>query len=439
MKTELRARPLALLLGGLLIGLVFPSYSWLFAIGIGVGIIYKERLIWVVSLGIFLAVFLSLWRAPVPTLSAGEFRGRIEIHSFPNFNRGKNLYSFETLDSPKQTGILRLDPAVAASPFAILEVAGRANETKTGSLSPTEVKVISRWPIFDWMVRLQRSAIQRTNELYGREDGAWVTALTFNFPSDLSSEEKQNLRFNGTYHMVSASGMHVYVIALLLHWILMQFGIGRHWQILTVFAVLLLYCGMTGFHAPTLRASMMWLVVASAYLFRRSPDGLSALCLSALVWLAFVPSDAFTAGFQLSYIVSGCLLMWFERMRFVGMKKRLLFEAPLVAAVASEPLAAWWFGQILFVSPISNLLIEFPSSAVMILGFASMIPYLGLVAVYIAKPMIWWMQWVTSWTSAVPLVFVTRYSVSPLVLVAYYLFLLWLLLGRMPERRRVFE
>lgn len=431
MLPELKARPLAILLAGLLIGLSFSSISWIFSIGIGLGWIFRKGWLAVFCGGAYLAGFLLVWHSPPPALSAGPIHEKVVIRSFPSFMKGKSLYSFETIGPHVRTGILRVDPELSLSPFSVVDVEGVAGQTKTGSFTPDRVAVVSRIGLFDALTHAQTWAIDRTIQLYGRDDGAWVSALTFNFPSDLSPEEKSDLRFNGTYHLVSASGMHVWVIAFMLHWLMTLARVPRHWQLGSIFLFLLVYCSVTGFHAPTLRASLMWLIGSAAYLFRRSPDGLSALCLSALIWLFFVPSDAFTAGFQLSYIVSGCLLLWFERKRMDDQKTaKTGFEAAIVATIASEPLSAWWFGRIIFIGPISNILIEIPSCAVMVLGFLSLVPGAGYVMPYMAKPLLWWMKWVTGLTAQFPCLLVRRYTLPPWIYVLYYCLLLVLLLGR---------
>ena len=175
----------------------------------------------------------------------------------------------------------------------------------------------------------------------------------------------------------------------------------------------------------------MWLIGSAAYLFRRSPDGLSALSLSALIWLFFVPSDAFNAGFQLSYICSGALLLWFERkQREESNEFRTTLTAALVATIASEPLSAWWFGRIIFIGPISNLLIEIPSSIVMILGFLGLIPWVGSVCVFVAKPLIWWMKFATHYTAAFPSIKVRMHTLPPWLYATFYCLLLLILLSR---------
>lgn len=431
MLLELKARPLVLLLAGLLVGLGFPGVSWLFGIVAVVCFVARQKWLGLLSIGAFAAGFLLLWHSEPIIVSAGSFNERVVIRSFPSFLKGDSLYHFQTVDKPIRSGLLKVGDGPPLSPFTVLDVDGTVNVGKQGNLHPTSKTVVSSIPLMDFLVESQRYAISRTNEQFGPNDGPWVSALTFNFPSELSREEKADLRFNGTYHLVSASGMHVWVIALLLHFLLVQAGIPRHWQLPIVFLVLLFYCGLTGFHPATLRASLMWLIGAAAYLFRRSPDGLSALCLSALIWLFFVPSDATNAGFQLSYVVSGCLLLWFERKQQEEANEfRTSLEAALVATFASEPLSAWWFGRIIFIAPISNLLIEFASSVVMVLGFLSLIPWVGTLCVLVAKPLIWWMQVATAYTAGFPFVQVRMHTLPPWVFAVYYTFLLMLLLGR---------
>ncbi|MBS1700312.1 MAG: ComEC/Rec2 family competence protein [Armatimonadetes bacterium] len=431
MFNELRRRPLFVFFIGLLVGISFPAVSWLSCVGVGAGWTVRRYWIATVSLGILVGGLLVGWRTPAPPISAGEVHERVEIRSFPDYQKGKAVYAFRTLGAEARTGVLRVDPSVVLSPFAVADVQGMAAATKSGSLTTDQVRVVSRWAVFDWLVQLQKRAIAGVNDAFGVEDGAWVTALTFNFPSDLSADEKSDLRYNGTFHMVSASGVHVFVLAAALQFLLVGLGVRRAWQVGLVTTLLMIYCCLTGFHAPTVRASLMWLVGSSAYLFRRSSDGLSSLCLAALVWLFFVPSDIFTAGFQLSFLVSGFLLMYFDRHRAEPMPKlRSVVMASLVATVAAEPLCAWWFGRIVFVGVLSNLLIEFPSSAVMVLGYLSLIPFVGRLFALVAYPLIWWIKLVTLYTAQAPCLLVYRHAVSPWAYLAYYAFWLWYFLGR---------
>ncbi|MEI8283067.1 MAG: ComEC/Rec2 family competence protein, partial [Armatimonadota bacterium] len=83
-----------------------------------------------------------------------------------------------------------------------------------------------------------------------------------------------------------------------------------------------------------------------------------------------------------------------------------------------------------FIGPISNLLIEIPSSIVMILGFLGLIPGVGILCVWAAKPLIWWMKTATQWTAAFPSIQLRMHTLPPWLYAAYYCLILVLLLGR---------
>ena len=124
-------------------------------------------------------------------------------------------------------------------------------------------------------------------------------------------------------------------------------------------------------------------------------------------------------------------MLWFERKQKNETNEfRTSMEAALVATFASEPLSAWWFGRIVLIGPISNILIELASSVVMVLGFLSLIPGVGQLCVFVAKPLIWWMKFATEYTSAFPYIQVRMHTLPPWLFAAYYCLLLLLLLGR---------
>ena len=103
MLQELKARPLVLILGGLLLGIGFPTVSWLFGIVAAFFFVLKRSSIGLLCLGVFSAGFLLQWHAPLEIVPSGTFQGRIVLRSFPKFLKGDRLYSFETIGDPKQS------------------------------------------------------------------------------------------------------------------------------------------------------------------------------------------------------------------------------------------------------------------------------------------------------------------------------------------------
>ena len=323
---------------------------------------------------------------------------------------------------------MKLPGQVAVAAGEVWSVTGVVTEAKSGVLRASTFRRESS-SLFSPVGSFRVWAINRINQLYGERDGPWVNALTFNFASELEKPDKAALVQSGTYHLVSASGLHVWVLALFSHFILVSLGIRRHHQIALIAVLLLGYCLLTGFHPPTVRSSLMWLVTSCAYLVKRSSDGLSAISLAGVLWLAVAPQDVFSPSFQLSYVVTAALMIWFDKRREFAEWWRGL-EVSCVASLAAEPLGAWWFGRIVLIGPVTNILVELASSVVVVLGFLSVIPGIGEVVVLFCRPLLWWMQWITSLAAQFPLIVLAPRGFSPLLLVGYYCLLLVVLWGR---------
>lgn len=423
---QISARPLFLMLIGLILGLNFPTIAWIFGVGVVLATLFKIRPAAWLCAGVFVAGFIALSSQP-PLLEQGEFRGNITLTGFAEYRNGQTWVPF-------RQGTLKIPGQLPVAAFETWQIEGTVTEAKNGVLRAERASRVST-SAFSIVGAIRLNAIRHINTLYGDRDGAWINALTFNFASDLERSDKANLVNSGTYHLVSASGLHVWVLAFMGQFALILLSVRREVQILLVGALLTAYCLLTGFHPPTARSALMWLIVSSAYLFRRSPDGISALSLSGILWLGFAPNDVFTPSFQLSYVVTSTLIIWFERGRTqlseYGWKRGL--AASCVASLSAEPLGAWWFGRVVFIGPITNLLVELASSVLVVCGFLSVIPGVGLLASLIARPILWGVQQIVEISSRSPHLTIIPRSVSPAMLVVYYLLLLGLLWSR-PHR-----
>lgn len=417
---QITARPFVCLLLGFLVGLNLPFAHWIFAPGVVSATLFRQRWMAWLSFGLVASGVALMWQ-PTVSVSPGPFSGSIRLTGFPEYRQGLTIVPF-------RGGVLKISGQVSAAAGEVWKVSGDVTEAKSGVVRATFATLDSR-SIFSPIGTFRVWAIRRINQLYGERDGPWVNALTFNFASDLDRPDKAALVQSGTFHLVSASGLHVWVLALFAHFLLVSFGVKRHSQLLLIGLLLLGYCLLTGFHPPTVRSSLMWLVTSVAYLVRRSPDGLSAIALSGVLWLSVAPQDAFSPSFQLSYVVTSALVVWFEKRREFAEWWRGL-EVSLVASFAAEPLGAWWFGRIILVGPITNILVELASSVVVVLGFLSVIPGIGEILVPFCRPLLWWMQWITDLAAQVPSLVLAPRSFPPLLLVAYYLLLLTVLWGR---------
>lgn len=201
-----------------------------------------------------------------------------------------------------------------------------------------------------------------------------VQALTFNVTADLSNDTYERLKKTGTIHIVSASGMHVTIVSLVLAWLLLRTPLPRWAQLVALLATLFFYAVAAGFNPPMIRAVLTVAIASFAYLFSREPDGLSALALAGVCTLLYEPEAVGNVGFLLSYLSVAALIVFAREPRqastLAGTGVELLrttFRASWIAWVATSPLVASETGQLSLISLVTNALI-FPLLPAVVAG-----------------------------------------------------------------------
>lgn len=229
--------------------------------------------------------------------------------------------------------------------------------------NPTRVRVVERGA-FIWHLgaKARDSFIAFADVSLDPPVGSVVRALCFSDDADVDPDLMRAMRRSGTIHIVSTSGLHVVLLTGALMLALSSLPIARAIQLVALGVLLLVYAAACGFQAPVVRASIMAMVVAVAYLFYREGDGISALCLAAALYLVFQPWCIQDVGFQLSFTVVGGLILfaWPVTQSEGPATRRTLKSAVVgttVATLAGLPLVAYHFGVVSVTSIPANLLI----------------------------------------------------------------------------------
>lgn len=121
-------------------------------------------------------------------------------------------------------------------------------------------------------------------------------------------QASQDLARLGLVHVLSISGFHLAVLALVVLWLLRAMSISPRRQALIALAVTIAYVVLVPAEAPVLRSAMMVGVLLVAEATGRRYDRLNVLGWTACVLLLWRPHDLFTPGFQLSFLSTGVLL-----------------------------------------------------------------------------------------------------------------------------------
>lgn len=120
----------------------------------------------------------------------------------------------------------------------------------------------------------------------------------------LSDTITSSYRSAGTAHVLALSGMHVATLAMMVILLFFPLRALRRGFFYGLFLVMLLawmYALATGLSPSVVRATVMLSVMIIASMMQRESSPFNALCIAAVVILAFSPHSLFSPGFQLSF------------------------------------------------------------------------------------------------------------------------------------------
>ncbi len=292
-----------------------------------------------------------------------------------------------------------------------------------------------------WASLWRKEFVSHTARTLSPRAAEIVDALCFNVDSRLDQRYRDNLQRTGTTHIVSASGLHVFILAFALQAALALLPIPRWAQLILLGCVLAAYAGATGLRPPVVRAASMAFVLAGAYLFRREADLLCALGGAAAAYLLWQPDSVYDIGFQLSFLTVGALALCCRfsdgtpRKPVARLKSQVkdVSKASLVASAASAPLVAYHFGVVSLVSVLANVLIALVLAPIIVTSLLSLACWpvfdevsLGLMRV-IVEPLAGWVLWVVETLGPLSVSALSVPEFSPFWLVPIYapFLLLW--------------
>lgn len=191
---------------------------------------------------------------------------------------------------------------------------------------------------------------------------ALIKALTVGEQSALPAEAWQVFRPLGLNHLVSISGLHVGMLAMLAAWLCskclqyLPFQISQPWILTRGAAVItaIVYSALAGFAVPTQRSMLMIIILALTWR-RGYLRAFQIWWLTIALVLLFDPLSVLSVGFWLSFLLVA-VLMWAGEGVNHKIKLFQLVQAQWAAGLASVVLVAFCFGSIPVISPLVNAL-----------------------------------------------------------------------------------
>lgn len=230
------------------------------------------------------------------------------------------------------------------------------------------------------------------------EDSASVSyAMITGSSAYLGIELKSAYSISGLTHILSASGLHIGFVFVLVGWLMGKLKVGRRYRFWIMAASALAYCMLCAYSVSIVRSAIMGVSLEAGRALGRKSDGLNSLMLSALLIIAVKPVYLFDLSFLLSFSsVLGIVMLYNPLARVISRVKGMsgkvggkigsAVAVSLAANIGIFPVMSYYF-QTFFVYGIIANLIALPAVNVSFIGLlvpaiaAAFVPPMGLLTV----------------------------------------------------------
>ncbi len=242
------------------------------------------------------------------------------------------------------------------------------------------------------------------------KEKAMTAALLSGSQTAIDQDTMQAMRASGLSHLLSISGVHVSMMALLVYvplrfllalfpWVALRFSI-KKWAAGASIIATSLYTLLVGADAPTVRSALMTALVMCAIIMDRKALSLRLVALAAIAIMLITPSAAMGASFQMSFAAVLAMVAVYEKQLDVLLKdgwaltEKASAPAPhrlaplwrhlkdivltsLIATAATTPFTLFHFQSFNFYGVIANI-IAIPLTTLWVMPF--------LLLTYITAP-----------------------------------------------------
>lgn len=231
----------------------------------------------------------------------------------------------------------------------------------------------------NWLLDLQL-ILQKKFKKFIHDQAAFQigSAISFGYRSEISDDIMEVFSNTGTIHVLSVSGFHVSMMFWFLTLILKPSDFlfkNRNFRLGFIFCFIWFYAMICGFVPAVLRATVMFSLFLIGYWRYQVPVSLNAVFSSAFLLLLYDSYMLFDIGFLLSYLaVIGILVFQPILKGLVYTKHKIantlldLVYVSLSAQITTTALAIYYFQQFPTSFLISNILITFPSTLILIIA-----------------------------------------------------------------------
>lgn len=285
--------------------------------------------------------------------------------------------------------------------------------------------------VFD---RTRLAAMASLTELFREPDSSLFIAMLAGDQGMVPSSIKDAYRKSGIIHILSISGLHISLIALVTAFLVRQLPFRPSVQSLMIVGFLWCYIAAVGFPESAMRAGVFWTLYAVAYRARALIGVPTVILVTLTILVTLHPPIAKSIGFELSVAaVSGIALALFFQKRigrpFRAKAVMQLLAVSFGATIATAPLTLYYFGNLSFLGLVANMFVVPLMPLAMYLALLALVlfpfaPFLALAAAFPAHLLMSWTVFVAMSLSRIPYGYIEGVEFPPWAVGAYYACLL---------------
>lgn len=222
----------------------------------------------------------------------------------------------------------------------------------------------------------------------------FLTALTIGDKTLLGETISSNIKTTGISHVVVVSGMHLSIIMSAIFVLLDKLFYNRYLRcLISVFCVVTI-AAVCGFTTSVIRAGIMFVIAGLAPCFNRDSDSLNSLLTAVVLIVVSAPFTVINVSFLLS-VFSTLAIIWVVPFYYrvivnkLNIKSKILktviniILSSTLAMVFTLPITVKVFGFSSVVAPITNLLVTYPVTFVLVMAIIALpfykIPFLNFI------------------------------------------------------------
>jgi len=318
-------------------------------------------------------------------------------------------------------------------------------------------------PLIAWLYHLRILLATLIQRALPQPEAALLIALLLSLRTPPLLPISQSFNLTGTAHLIAPSGFKVTILAGIVQqgtrWLYekrqrrytlnplrQRMRDWRYWLATTlVLLTISMYTLLSGGGPAALRAGIMGCLLVLAPRIGRTYNVYTALAFTALLLSLFDPFMLWSASFQLSFAGTlGIILLTPPLQHYLhpltwlplGHLFHEIFAVTLAAQLATLPILALTFQQVSFIAPLANILTVPLLGTFLLLGLlvclvSLLVPAIGILAGWIAWPILWYLITVVNWCADLPGAYITVNNLSSGIAWGYYALLalatLWVL------------